>query len=544
MVMDSRINTLCDELSKMRIEVIPSSTLTYISVEPTLLDQIIMAQLVDKGVQIIKVNLNQKVEKYKCFLQDSKGILWFEDRLVVTKNRDLKKKILDEAHLSKLSMHPGSTKMYHDLKPLYWWTMMKREIAKYVTKCDTCQRIKASHLKLAGALQPLSIPSWKWDDINIDFIVGLPYTSRHHDSIWVIVGLPNTSRHHDSIWVIVDRLTKVVHFLPVHTTDKAHKYAELYIDQIMCLHGLPRTIVFDGRAQFIAKFWEQLQESLRTKLIRSSTYHPQTDGQAERVNQVLEDMLRACAIDYGKNWDKCLSLAEFAYNNSYQSSLKMAPFEALYGRRCRTPINWSQPGEREIFGPDLVSEAERKVKIIRKNLEASQARKKSYHDKRRKPLQFEVGDYVYLKVLPTKGVQRFGIKGKLAPRYIGPYEIIEACGPVAYKLKLPPKMSAIHNAFHVSQLKKCIRLPMEVLTEPDVEIEPDLSYQEHPSKILDCKERSTRARTIKMYNIQWSNQTEEEATWETEDFLRTNYPDCLPKEVGTCNTLGVTCTKT
>jgi hypothetical protein len=503
-----------------------------------------MAQLVDKGVQIIKVNLNQKVEKYKCFLQDSKGILWFEDRLVVTKNRDLKKKILDEAHLSKLSMHPGSTKMYHDLKPLYWWTMMKREIAKYVTKCDTCQRIKASHLKLAGALQPLSIPSWKWDDINIDFIVGLPYTSRHHDSIWVIVGLPNTSRHHDSIWVIVDRLTKVVHFLPVHTTDKAHKYAELYIDQIMCLHGLPRTIVFDGRAQFIAKFWEQLQESLRTKLIRSSTYHPQTDGQAERVNQVLEDMLRACAIDYGKNWDKCLSLAEFAYNNSYQSSLKMAPFEALYGRRCRTPINWSQPGEREIFGPDLVSEAERKVKIIRKNLEASQARKKSYHDKRRKPLQFEVGDYVYLKVLPTKGVQRFGIKGKLAPRYIGPYEIIEACGPVAYKLKLPPKMSAIHNAFHVSQLKKCIRLPMEVLTEPDVEIEPDLSYQEHPSKILDCKERSTRARTIKMYNIQWSNQTEEEATWETEDFLRTNYPDCLPKEVGTCNTLGVTCTKT
>jgi hypothetical protein len=142
-----------------------------------------------------------------------------------------------------------------------------------------------------------------------------------------------------------------------------------------------------------------------------------------------------------------------------------------------------------------------------------------------------VGDFIYLKVSPTKGVQRFGIKGKLAPRYIGPYEIMEAYGPVAYKLKLPSKMSAIHNVFHVSQLKKCVRLPTEVVAEPEVEIEPDLSYQEYPSKVLDCKETSTRAKTIKMYKIQWSNHSEEEATWETEEFLRSNYPDCLPKGI-------------
>jgi hypothetical protein len=237
-MMYSRINTLCDELSKMKIEVIPSGALSHISVEPTLQDQIIMAQLSDKGVQIIKENLHKKTEKYKCFRQDGKGILWFESRLVVPKNKDLKKKILDEAHLSKFSMHPGSTEMYHDLKPLYWWTRMKREIAQYVSECDTCQRVKASHLKSAGALQPLSVPSWKWDDIIMDFIVGLP----------------NTSRHHDSIWVIVDRLTKVAHFLPVHTTDKAQKYAKLYIDRIVCLHGLPRTIVSDRGAQFVARF--------------------------------------------------------------------------------------------------------------------------------------------------------------------------------------------------------------------------------------------------------------------------------------------------
>jgi hypothetical protein len=274
-LMDSRINTLRDESSKMQIEVIPSGSLSHISVELPLQDQIIMAQLSDKGVQIIKKNLRQRVEKYNCFRQDEKGVLWFKSRLVIPKDQDLKRKILDEAHLSKFSMHPGSTKMYHDLKPLYWWTRMKREIAQYVSEFDTCQRINASHLKSAGALQPLSIPSWKWDDISMDFIVGLP----------------NTPRHHDSIWVIVDRLTKVAYFLPVHTTDKAQKYAELYIDRIVCLHGLPRTIVSDRGSQFVARFWEQLQESLGTKLIRSSAYHPQTDGQTERVNQILEDIV-------------------------------------------------------------------------------------------------------------------------------------------------------------------------------------------------------------------------------------------------------------
>jgi hypothetical protein len=179
----------------------------------------------------------------------------------------------------------------------------------------------------------------------------------------------------------------------------------------------------------------------------------------QRVNQILEDMLRACVIHYGKNRDKCLSLAKFSYNNIYQVSLRMALFEALYGRRCRTPLNWLQMGEREIFGPDLVLEVEEKVKVIKKNLEATQARQKSYHDKRRKPLQFEIGDHVYLKVLPTRGVQRFGIKGKLAPRYIGPYKIMGACGPVAYKLKLPSKLTSIHDVFHISQLKKCVQVP-------------------------------------------------------------------------------------
>jgi hypothetical protein len=239
-------------------------------------------------------------------------------------------------------------------------------------------------------------------------------------------------------------------------------------------------------------------------------------------------MLRACIIHYGASWDKCLALAEFSYDNSYQSSLQMAPFEALYGRRCRTPLNWSETGERKIFGPDLVVEAEDKVRIIQTNLKTAQSRQKSYADQRRKPLQFQVGDFVYVRVSPTKGVQRFGIKGKLAPRYVGPFEILKICGPVAYKLLLPPQMAAIHDVFHVSQLKKCIKIPTEIVETRAIEIGPDLSNIEEPIKIMDTKERVTRRKKIKMYKILWDHHTKEEATWETEFYLQQNFPTFLP----------------
>ncbi|WVZ81008.1 hypothetical protein U9M48_028435 [Paspalum notatum var. saurae] len=186
-------------------------------------------------------------------------------------------------------------------------------------------------------------------------------------------------------------------------------------------------------------------------------------------------------------------LGEFAYNNSYQKSLDMAPFEALYGRRCRTPLNWSnQVSVEHGLG------------------------EKSYSDKRRRPLVFEKDDHVYLRVSPMKGVHRFGVKGKLAPRYVGPFKITEQCGPVAYRPELPPHLAAVHDVFHVSQLKKCLR------------IQPDLTYEEKPIKILDQKQRSTRRRTINFYKVQWSNHSEEEATWEQEEFLRTKYPGFLP----------------
>ncbi|WVZ51482.1 hypothetical protein U9M48_002627 [Paspalum notatum var. saurae] len=410
----------------------------------------------------IREGLDEK--KRACFTLDDQGVLWFKNRLVVPEDMELRKKILDETHTSMFTMHPGSNKMYQDLKQKFWWTRMKREIAKYVSEYDVCQRVKADHLKPAGMLQPLAIPAWKWEDIHVDFIAGLP----------------RTQKGYDSMWVIIDRLTKSDHFLPVKTHYTAATYAELYISRIVSLHGVPQIITSDRGSLFVSCFWEQLQTALGTNQIRSSAYHLQTSGQVERVNQILEDMLRACALTYSTKWDECLPLAEFAYNNSYQRSLHMAPFEALYGRRCRTPLNWSEPGERVTFGPDLVTQAEEQ---------------KSYSDKRRRPLAFEEGDHVYLRVSPMKGVHRFGVKGKLAPRYVGPFKITERCGAVAYLLELPPHPAAVHDMFHVSQLKKCLRVPEEV-------IEPDLTYEEHPIKILDQKQRSTRRRTINFYKVQ------------------------------------------
>jgi hypothetical protein len=361
-------------------------------------------------------------------------------------------------------------------------------------------------------LQPLKIPEWKWDEIGMDFIVGLP----------------RTQAGYDSIWVIVDRLTKVAHFIPVKTTYSGAKLAELYMSRIVCLHGVPKKIMSDIGSQFTSKFWEKLHESMDTKLNFSSAYHPQTDGQTKKTNQISEDMLRACALKYGKSWDKSLPYAEFSYNNSYQASIKMAPYEALYGRQCRTPLFWSQTGESQVFGPEVLKDAEKQVQMVHESLKVAQTRQKSYADKQKRDLSFEVGDFVYLKVLPMRGTRRFKVKGKLAPRYVGSFKIVDRKGEVAYQLELPPQLSDVHDVFHVSQLKKCLRVKEEQLPMEELDLGGDLTYSERPIKILDIAERVTRSKVIKMCKVQWSHHTEDDATWEHEEELRADYPDLFP----------------
>jgi hypothetical protein len=298
--------------------------------------------------------------------------------------------------------------------------------------------------------------------------------------------------------------------------------------RIVCLHGVPKKIVSDRGSQFTSRFWKKLHESLDTKLNFSSAYHPQTDGQTERTNQVLEDMLRACALKHGGNWEKSLPYAEFSYNNSYQASLKMSPFEALYGRKCKTPLYWDQTGERQFFGPELIQEAEEQVRMIRENLRIAQSRQKSYANNRRRLLEFKEGDHVYLKVSPIRGMRRFKVKGKLSPCFIGPFLILKRVGEVAYQLELPDHLSDVHDVFHVSQLKKCLRVPEEQLPMEDLSVQDDLTYAEYPIKILDTLTRVTRNKVIKMCKVQWSHHGEDEATWEREEELRIDFPHLFP----------------
>ncbi|GKB06258.1 putative reverse transcriptase domain-containing protein [Tanacetum coccineum] len=223
-----------------------------------------------------------------------------------------------------------------------------------------------------------------------------------------VTKLPKSSSGHDTIWVVVDRLTKSAHFLPIREDYKTEKLAKIYTNEIVARHGVPVSIISDRDGRFTSHLWQAFQEALGTRLDMSTAYHPQTDGQSERTIQTLEDMLRACVMDFGGSWDTHLPLIEFSYNNSYHTSIKCAPFEALYGRKCRSPVIWTEVGE----------------------------------------------------------MVRFGKKGKLAPRYVGPFEIVECVGPVAYRLKLPQELNCVHDMFHVSNLKKC-------LVEPDVQVPLD-----------------------------------------------------------------------
>jgi hypothetical protein len=267
--------------------------------------------------------------------------------------------------------------------------------------------------------------------------------------------------------------------------------------------------------------------SLRTHLIHSSAYHPQTDGQTEHVNQILGDILRAYVLEHQESLDQNLPWAEFSCNNSYQESLKMSPFEVLYGRRCHTPLNWIEPREKVIFRPDLVEEAKATIRSIQDNLKATKSRQETYANRRCRPLAFKVGNQVYLRVSTMRGVKRFRVKGKLAPHYNGLFPILEKCGTVAYKLDLPPSLAGVHDIFHESQLKKCLKALVDVVLPEVTPLRADLSYPEHPINILDQKDRVTRHKIIKFFKIQWSNHSEEEeeATWKSEDFLRYCHPD-------------------
>ncbi|GJZ26106.1 putative reverse transcriptase domain-containing protein [Tanacetum coccineum] len=271
----------------------------------------------------------------------------------------------------------------------------------------------------------------------------------------------------------------------------------LYIKEIVSRHGVPISIISDRDSHFTSRFWQSLQSALGTQLDMSTTYHPETDGQSERTIQTLEDMLRACVIDFRKGWERHLPLVEFSYNNSYHASIKAAPFEALYGRKCKSLICWA------------------KTAIDRPRI---------YANVRRKPLEFQVGDRVMLKVSPRKGIIRFGKRGKLNPRYIGPFKILKRVGPVAYKLELPEELRNVHNTFHVSNLKKCLSDESLVIPMKELQLNDKLNFVEEPVEIMDREIKQLRQSRIPIVKVRWNSKRGPEFTWEREDEIRAKYP--------------------
>ncbi|KAL0427186.1 UNVERIFIED_CONTAM: Transposon Ty3-I Gag-Pol polyprotein [Sesamum latifolium] len=319
--------------------------LATMQVKPSLKDKIKDAQDEDPYLQKMKTKVQEGNNDQ--FVIQNDGTLMNGKRMYVPNIEELRTEIMHEAHYAPCyaSWH------YQDVLGLETLLLMannEERCGRICAKCLTCQQVKAEHQAPAGKLHPLSIPEWKWEKITMDFVIGLP----------------RTFRKHDAVWVIVDRLTKSAHFLPIRQNDSLDKLAELYVSEIVRLHGIPTSIVFDRDPRFTSHFWRSLHKALGTKLYFSTAFHPQTDGQSERTIQTLEDMMRACVIEFRGNWDDHLPLIEFAYNNSFHSSIRMAPYEALYGRKYRSSICWDIEGLRQLEGPELVQETVDKIQKL------------------------------------------------------------------------------------------------------------------------------------------------------------------------------------
>ena len=438
-----------------------------------------------------------------------KGLLRYKGRIIVPNDTALRAKLLHEMHDTKVGGHSGVLRTFKKLRQQFYWPGMHGAVQNYVKGCEVCQKIKTETLVPAGLLQPLPIPCQVWDDISLDFIEGLP-----------------TSQGRDTIMVVVDRFSKSAHFLPLSHPFTAKNVAEKFVEGIIKLHGMPKSIVSDRDPIFISNFWQEFFKMSGTKLKLSSSYHPQTDGQTEIVNRCVEQYLRCFVHQWPRKWCSYLPWAEYWYNTTYHISTGMTPFQALYG--------WlppSIPTYKDGLSPvhEVDQQLMRRDELLRQlkvNLERSQNRMKQLADQRRRDITFNIGDWVLLKLHPYRQQTVFKrVHQKLASRFFGPYQILEKIGPVAYKLKLPTE-ARIHPVFHVSLLKS-YQLNEDVNREraetKRVELPPfsdDGVVILEPQTILDYRWLKQGTQLVEEGLVQWKHLPPEEATWESTTKLK------------------------
>lgn len=435
------------------------------------------------------------------------GIICYQGRIWLGANHDSQWQLIRALHDSAVGGHSGFHATYHRVRRLFAWTGLKELVRKFVRECLTCQQAKTERAPPTGLLQPLPIPAQAWAVVSLDFIEGLP-----------------RSANHDTILVVVDKFTKYSHFIPLHHPFTSLTVAKAYMTHVYKLHGLPQAIISDRDRIFTSTLWQELFKLSKTELRLSSSYHPQTDGQTERVNQCLEAYLRCSVHACPRNWFHWLHLAEYWYNTSFHSSLGTTPFQALYGH---LPREFGLPQPDACRAPDLASwlrEREIMRSLLHQQLLRAQQRMKHQADKHRVERSFNVGDAVFLRIQPyiqTSVAER--VNQKLPFRYFGPYTVLQRVGSLAYKLDLP-KGAKIHDVVHVSQLKKVVSADTPVSPDLPTEISV-LQDTAVPLVVLGRKWVCQGSVLRSWVLICWEGLPVTMATWEDENLLRRQHPD-------------------
>lgn len=434
------------------------------------------------------------------------GVLRYKGRLVLGHDDKLKAKLISALHQSALGGHSGMKATYQRVKKLFYWSGMKKDIELLVSQCPICQRSKHEQCKYPGLLDPLPTPDMAWAHISLDFIEGLP-----------------KSQGKEVILVVVDRLTKYAHFIPLSHPYSVHTVTQAFIDNIVKLHGPPQVIISDRDRIFTSTMWKSIFKSFKVELRFSSAYHPQTDGQTERVNQCLETYLRCMIFSEPHKWASWLSLAEFWYNTSFHTALNITPFQALYGVAPPQISELSIPGPPDLDATAFLEAKQSMLDQIKIHLAQAQARMKKYADRNRSERVLEIGDMVYLKMQPYR-MAAFGLRGaiKLHSKFYGPFRVTQKVGNRAYKLLLPDGVK-IHPVFHVSQLKKHIG-PTVVPSADLPLIDANGNIHTAPATVLQIRQIPRNNIAVVQWLIQWENLSPEESTWEDADFIKQIFP--------------------